>query len=164
VYGASKRAGELECPPGSTIVRISWVSGALGGNMVKTALRLAEGQDELNFVDDQHGSPTFTADLAPALITLGTERRPGIFHITNSGTTTWWGFVRAVLAEAGHDPERVKPIKAADLDPTRYVAPRPANSVLDNLALRLSGFPTLPAWQDGLSRLVAALRTEGARA
>jgi dTDP-4-dehydrorhamnose reductase len=164
VYGASKRAGELECPPGSTVVRISWVAGALGANMVKTALRLAEGDGELNFVDDQHGSPTFTADLAPALITLGTERRPGIFHITNSGTTTWWGFVRAVLAEAGHDPERVKAIKAADLDPTRYVAPRPANSVLDNLALRLSGLPTLPAWQDGLSRLVAALRTEEASA
>ena len=47
------------------------------------------------------GSPTFTADLAPAVVTLGLDRRPGLFHATNSGVTTWWAFVRAVLAEAG---------------------------------------------------------------
>ena len=64
VYGASKLAGERECPPRLTIVRTSWVCGAHGANMVKTALRLAGGDDELHFVDDQHGSPTFTADLA----------------------------------------------------------------------------------------------------
>ena len=92
----------------------------------------------LRFVDDQHGSPTFTADLAAALVTLGTERRPGTFHITNSGATTWWAFVRAVLAEVGADPERVHAIGTSDLVPPRP-APRPANSVLDNMALRLSG-------------------------
>ena len=160
VYGASKLAGERECPPGATIVRTAWVSGAHGANMVKTALRLADGDGALQFVDDQHGSPTFTADLAPAVVTLGTERRPGIFHVTNAGQTTWWGLVRAVLAEAGADPERVRPIATTDLDPP-LSAPRPANSVLDNLALRLSGLPPLPAWQDGLSRLVAALRAQG---
>ena len=159
VYGASKLAGERECRPGSTIVRTSWVCGAHGANMVVTALRLAgSGDGELRFVDDQHGSPTFTADLAPAIVTLGLDRRPGIFHVTNSGATTWWGFVRAVLAEAGADPERVRPISTAELDPPRP-APRPANSVLDNLALRMSGLPALPAWEDGLARLVLALRT-----
>src|SRR5580698_2030278 len=122
VYGASKLAGERECPPGSTIVRTSWVCGAHGANMVKTALRLAEGTGTLRFVDDQHGSPTFTADLAAAIVTLGTDKRPGTFHVTNSGATTWWGFVRAVLAEAGGDPERVKPVTTADLDPARYPA------------------------------------------
>jgi dTDP-4-dehydrorhamnose reductase len=162
VYGATKLAGEHECPPGATIVRTSWVAGAHGANMVKTALRLAaQGDGELRFVDDQHGSPTFTADLAPALVTLGTERRPGIFHVTNSGATTWWGLVRAVLTEAGADPERVHPIKTADYEPP-LLAPRPANSVLDNMALRLSGLPPLPAWQDGLSRLVSVLRSQGA--
>jgi dTDP-4-dehydrorhamnose reductase len=160
VYGASKLAGERECRPGSTIVRTSWVCGAHGANMVKTALRLAEGDGELRFVDDQHGSPTFTADLAAAIVTLGLDRRPGTFHVTNQGATTWWGFVRAVLAEVGGDPERVKAISTADLDPPRP-APRPANSVLDNLALRLGGLPALPDWQDGLSRLVAALRDQG---
>ena len=159
VYGASKLAGERECRPGSTIVRTSWVCGAHGANMVVTALRLASESDgELHFVNDQQGSPTFTADLAPAIVTLGLDRRPGLFHATNSGATTWWGLVRAVLAEAGADPERVRPITTAELDPPRP-APRPANSVLDNMALRLSGLPALPDWQDGLARLVAALRT-----
>ncbi|MBV8463247.1 MAG: dTDP-4-dehydrorhamnose reductase [Acidimicrobiales bacterium] len=158
VYGASKLAGERECRPGSTIVRTSWVCGAHGANMAVTALRLAEGESELRFVDDQHGSPTFTADLAPAIVTLGIDRRPGLFHVTNSGATTWWGFVRAVLAEAGADPERVHPISTAELDPPRP-APRPANSVLDNMALRLNGLPALPPWRDGLARLVAVLRS-----
>jgi dTDP-4-dehydrorhamnose reductase len=162
VYGASKLGGERECPPGSTIVRTSWVCGAHGANMVRTALRLAAGEGELHFVDDQHGSPTFTADLAPAIVTLGTDRRPGVFHVTNGGATTWWGLVRATLAAAGADPERVQPIATADLDPPRP-APRPANSVLDNMALRLSGLPLLPDWQDGLVRLVDALVAEGAK-
>ena len=159
VYGASKLAGERECRPGSTIVRTSWVCGAHGKNMVVTALGLAGGDSELRFVDDQHGSPTFTADLAPAIVTLGLYRRPGVFHVTNSGATTWWGFVRAVLAEAGADPERVLPIRTEQLDPPRP-APRPAYSVLDNMALRLSGLPALPDWQDALARLVAALKAQ----
>jgi dTDP-4-dehydrorhamnose reductase len=156
VYGASKLAGERECPPGSTIVRTSWLCGAHGANLVATALRLSRHEDTLHFVDDQHGSPTFTADLAPAIVTLGTNRRPGLFHATNSGATTWCGLVRAALAEAGADPERVRPISTAELDPPRP-APRPAYSVLDNMALRLSGLPSLPDWRDGLARLVPAL-------
>jgi dTDP-4-dehydrorhamnose reductase len=160
VYGASKLAGETECPPGSTIVRTSWVCGAHGANMVKTALRLADGTGTLRFVDDQHGSPTFTADLAAAIVTLGTDKRPGTFHVTNGGATTWWGFVRAVLEAAGADPLRVEAISTAELDPPRP-APRPANSVLDNMALRLSGLPALPDWRDGLVRLVDALTLEG---
>jgi dTDP-4-dehydrorhamnose reductase len=159
VYGASKLAGERECPPGSTIVRTSWVCGAHGANMVKTALRLAAGTGLLRFIDDQHGSPTFTADLAAAIVTLGTDRRPGTFHVTNGGATTWFGFVRAILEAAGADPTRVEAITTGELDPPRP-APRPANSVLDNMALRLCGLPALPDWQDGMVRLVSALATE----
>jgi dTDP-4-dehydrorhamnose reductase len=158
VYGASKLAGERECRPGATIVRTSWLCGAHGANIVATALRLAAGDEELRFVDDQHGTPTFTADLAPAIVTLGLDRRPGIFHVTNGGATTWWGLVRAVLAAAGEDPERVRAIRTAELDPPRP-ARRPAYAVLDNLALRLCGLPALPDWQDGLSRLVPVLRS-----
>ena len=158
VYGASKLAGERECRPGSTIVRTSWVSGAHGANMVATALRLADGDGELRFVNDQKGSPTFTSDLAPAIVTLGLDRHPGIFHVTNSGSTTWWGFVRAVFEEVGADPERVKPIATSELDPPRP-ALRPANSVLDNMALRLGGLPALPDWRDGLARLVPVMQS-----
>jgi dTDP-4-dehydrorhamnose reductase len=162
VYGASKLAGERECRPGSTIVRTSWLCGAHGANIVATALRLAAGEAELRFVDDQHGTPTFTADLAPALVTLGLDRRPGTFHVTNGGATTWWGFVRAILAAAGDDPERVRAIRTSDLEPPRP-APRPAYAVLENLALRLGGLPALPDWQDGLSRLVPVLRSHESR-
>ena len=157
VYGMTKLAGERECRPGSTIVRTSWLCGAHGKNLVRTVLRLASGEGDLQFVDDQQGSPTFTADLAPAVVTLGLDRRPGIFHVTNSGITTWWGFARAILAAAGADPERVKPIRTSDRDDP---APRPAYSVLDNMALRLSGLPALPEWQDALSRLVPALQAQ----
>jgi dTDP-4-dehydrorhamnose reductase len=156
VYGRSKLGGELECPPDATVVRTSWVCGASGANMVKTALRLAAGEGPLRIVDDQHGSPTLSADLAAAIVTLGLDRRPGTYHVTNSGDTTWFGFVQAVLAAAGQDPGRVEPISTAELEPPRP-APRPANSVLDNAALRLSGLPSLPDWRDGVARLVAVL-------
>ncbi len=156
VYGRSKLAAESECPPGSTIVRTSWVSGFHGSNMVKTVLRLAQGDGPLRFVDDQHGSPTFSADLAAAVVTLAGHRLPGVYHVTNQGETTWYGLVRAVLAATGHDPDRVQPIATSDLEPARP-CPRPAYSVLDNAALRLSGMGLLPDWHDGLDRLLAAL-------
>jgi dTDP-4-dehydrorhamnose reductase len=162
VYGRSKLGGEMEvraiAGPSSTIVRTAWVSGAHGANMVKTVLRLGRSDPDspLRFVDDQHGCPTFTADLATALVRLALDRRPGTFHVTNQGETTWFGFARATLGAAGIDPGRVEPIATLDLDPPRP-APRPANSRLDNAALRLAGLPLLPEWTDALERLVATL-------
>ena len=158
-YGRSKLGGELEVDPASTIVRTAWVCGAHGSNMVKTVLRLADRPD-LAFVDDQRGSPTFTADLAAAIRRLAAARLPGTFHVTNQGDTTWYGFVREILEAAGHDPGKVRPITTAELDPPRP-APRPANSVLDNAALRLGGLPLLPHYRVSLDRLLEEL---GARA
>jgi len=155
VYGHTKLGGESEVDPGHTIVRTAWVCGAHGHNMVKTVLRLAD-RPELAFVDDQRGSPTFTADLAQAIRRLVVERRPGTFHVTNQGEITWYGFVRAILEAVGQDPRKVRPIKTEELDPPRP-APRPANSVLDNAALRLSGLPLLPHYRESLARLVAEL-------
>jgi dTDP-4-dehydrorhamnose reductase len=158
-YGRSKLGGELEVGryPASTIVRTAWVCGEHGNNMVKTVLKLAE-RPELAFVDDQRGSPTFTADLAVAIRRLAAERRPGTFHVTNQGAVSWYEFVRDILAAAGHDPGKVRPIKTEDLDPPRP-APRPANSVLDNAALRLSDLPLLPHYRESLDRLVDRLTT-----
>jgi dTDP-4-dehydrorhamnose reductase len=157
-YGRSKLGGETEVDPAHAVVRTAWVCGAHGHNMVKTVLALAD-RPELAFVDDQRGSPTFTPDLAVTLRQLAVERLPGTFHVTNQGETTWYGFVRDILERAGHDPAIVRPITTADLDPPRP-APRPANSVLDNAALRLSGFSLLPHYRDSLDRL---LRDLGAR-
>ncbi len=156
VYGASKLAGEREVGPDATIVRTSWVCGANGNNMVKTILRLVEEHHSLSFVDDQRGCPTFTADLAPMVRRLAVERRPGIHHVTNGGAVSWYEFVREIVAETGRDPSMVHPISTGDLDPPRP-APRPANSVLDNAALRLAGVPLLRHHRDPLRELVAHL-------
>jgi len=168
VYGRSKLGGELEVQAimgrSATVVRTAWVNGANGSNMAKTVLALARRDPRvpLRFVDDQLGSPTFTADLAPAVVRLGLDRRPGVFHVTNQGETTWFGFARAVLELVGMDPDRVGPITTGQLDPPRP-APRPANSRLENLAMRLSGIPLLPGWRDGLARLVAVLDYPGGK-
>ena len=156
VYGESKLAGERELDPGSTVVRTSWVCGFHGGNMVKTILRLAGEHETLSFVDDQRGHPTFADDLASMIKRLAVERRPGTFHVTNQGAVSWYEFAREVLAAAGHDPERVQPVATADLHPPRP-APRPANSVLDNAALRLSGVELLDDFRVPLARLVGRL-------
>jgi dTDP-4-dehydrorhamnose reductase len=158
VYGRSKLGGERELDPGSTIVRTSWVCGLHGGNMVKTVLRLDEERDELAFVADQHGHPTFTADLAVMIRDLVVARLPGLFHVTNQGQTTWFQFARDILAAAGRNPDKVRPITTDELHPPRP-APRPANSVLDNAALRLQGVPLLADHHDPLERLVKELLT-----
>ncbi len=160
VYGRSKLAGEREAltgAPGATVVRTSWVCGFHGANMVKTVLRLAAEHPVLSFVDDQRGHPTFTADLAPMLRRLALDRRPGLYHATNQGAVSWFEFAAAVLAAAGEDPSRVQPIATADLQPPRP-APRPANSVLDNAALRLAGVALLDDFHEPLARLVSLLR------
>jgi dTDP-4-dehydrorhamnose reductase len=164
VYGRSKLGGEREVQalrPGSTIVRTSWVCGAHGANMVKTVLGLAQDRPELRFVDDQHGCPTFTEDLAGMILRLATARLPGLFHVTNQGATTWYRFARDVLSAAGLDPDRVKPIATAELQPPRP-ALRPANSVLDNAALRYQGIALLDDHHIPLERLVKQLIAEGA--
>jgi dTDP-4-dehydrorhamnose reductase len=159
VYGRSKLGGEHELDPGSTIVRTAWVCGLHGNNMVKTVLRLAAEHDSLSFVSDQHGCPTFTADLAVAIRTLVVGRLPGTFHVTNQGATTWFQFARDILDLAGQDPGRVRPIVTSELVPPRP-APRPKNSVLDNAALRLQGLPLLADHHEPLERLVKELMSQ----
>ncbi len=156
VYGQSKLAGEIEAGAGATIVRTSWVSGANGNNIVKTVLRLAAERPSLSFVDDQIGCPTFTADLAPMVRRLAVDRLAGAYHVTNQGAVSWYEFVRDVVSAAGHDPDMVEPISTADLQPPRP-APRPANSVLDNVALRESGIPLLRHYREPLGELVEQL-------
>jgi dTDP-4-dehydrorhamnose reductase len=158
VYGASKLAGEWELAgdADATIVRLSWVCGRHGSNMVKTILRLAAEHQTLSFVDDQRGSPTIAEDAATMIHRLVTERRPGLFHVTNQGAVSWYEFARAVLEAADQSPARIEPIRTADLSPPRP-APRPANSVLDNAALRFAGLPLLPHFRESLDGLVADL-------
>jgi dTDP-4-dehydrorhamnose reductase len=159
VYGRSKLEGERALDSSTdTIVRISWVCGRFGNNMVKTLLRLADSGAAPAFVTDQVGHPTIVGDLVPLLRRLSVDGRPGIFHVTNQGAVSWYEFARETFAAAGHDPDRVQPIVTSELDPPRP-APRPPNSVLDNAALRAAGIPLLPDFRESLPALVRQLRS-----
>lgn len=154
VYGRTKLAGERAMGPDDAIVRTSWVSGRHGANMVKTILRLAAEHPRLGFVHDQHGNPTFADDLAAAIVQLVEGEHTGTFHVTNQGTTTWFGVAQAVLEAAGDDPSRVDAITTAEMP---RPAPRPANSVLENRALAEAGLAPLDDFRVPLQRLVDAL-------
>jgi dTDP-4-dehydrorhamnose reductase len=156
VYGRSKLGGEAELDSDDTVVRTSWVWGREGRNFVKTVLGKARAGEKLRVVDDQYGCPTFAGDLAGMVRRLVVARLPGIYHVTNQGTTTWYRFACDILAAGGLDPALATPISTAEMDPPRP-APRPSNSVLDNAALRLSGLPLLPDHREPLNRLVTEL-------
>jgi len=162
VYGRTKAAGEIEAGPHATVVRTSWVAGAGPNNIVATVLRLAADPDRpLAFVTDQIGRPTFAVDLARTVGELALDRAQGVYHVTNQGpVVSWYEYAQAILQAGGHDRDRVKPITTAELDPPRP-APRPANSVLDNLALRLAGFPPLPDHRESLQRLIETRAKSG---
>ena len=157
-YGRTKAAGEAfvlqEHPAGSYIVRTAWLYGAHGPNFPKTMLKFAATRDTLSVVDDQVGQPTWTADLAAQIVTLLDSAAPaGIYHGTNSGVTSWFGFAQAVFIAAGLDPARVTPT-----DSSQFVrpAPRPAYSVLGHDAWSAAGLSPLRDWQTALSAATAA--------
>ena len=159
VYGRTKAAGErevLDAGIGASIARTSWLCSEFGSNMAKTILRFSAERDTLTFVDDQRGHPTFTSDLAVTLRRLAIDRRSGVHHVTNAGAVSWFEFAQAVVAAAGRDPGMVLPCSTAELTPPRP-APRPANSVMDNMALRLSGLPALRDFREPLAEVVATL-------
>jgi dTDP-4-dehydrorhamnose reductase len=159
VYGTTKLAGEAEALAIGTraaVVRTSWVCGFHGNNMVKTVHKLAQERDSLSFVSDQIGHPTFTSDLAPLLHTAATDRLAGIFHGTNQGAVSWYEFVREIVRLMGRDPSMVHAITTAELQPPRP-AKRPANSVLDNKALRDLGYAPTRDFREPLAELLALL-------
>lgn len=160
-YGRTKLAGEQAVtallPDAGYVVRTAWVYGAVGTNFVKTMARLEQTQPTLKVVDDQHGSPTWSRDLAAGLVALGrSEAAAGIYHCTNSGETTWCGLARAVFEELGADPSRVLPTTTAEFP---RPAPRPSYSVLSDEQWRSAGLAPLPHWRDALA---TAFREVGA--
>jgi dTDP-4-dehydrorhamnose reductase len=157
-YGRSKAAGEqlaLAAHPGGTyVVRAAWLYGAGGSNFAATMLRLAAANPTVSVVDDQLGQPTWTADLAEQLVALiDADAAPGIYHGTNSGQTSWFGFARAIFHEAGLDPERVRPTESAS-----FIRPakRPAYSVLGHGAWARAGLAPMRPWREALTAAAAA--------
>jgi dTDP-4-dehydrorhamnose reductase len=152
-YGRSKLAGEQAARSAEKhlIVRTSWLYGAGGRNFVSTILRRARSGDPLRVVNDQHGGPTWTCDLAQGIVHL-IERAPaGTYHFSNAGETTWFDFARAVLEGAG---------LRADLRPTtssafQAKAARPTYSVLDcTLTEQYTG--PIRSWGDALADALRA--------
>jgi dTDP-4-dehydrorhamnose reductase len=154
VYGESKARAEerlLEILPEVCIARTSWLFGHGGKCFPATILQLASTRSEISVVNDQRGSPTFTRDLASALVKLCRAPARGIVHITNSGNCTWYEFATEIVRESGM-PTKVKPVTTAEFPrPAR----RPAYSVLSPDSLHAYNIH-MPEWQDALRRYLAS--------
>ena len=150
VYGRSKAEAEiqlLEVLPECCIARTSWLFGTGGKCFPDTILKLAASRPALDVVNDQRGSPTYSVDLARAIIALCRKDAGGIMHVTNSGECSWFEFAREIVRTAGLATE-VRPVSSQQM---ARPAPRPAYSVLSSKSLRPYGV-SVPSWQDALER------------
>jgi dTDP-4-dehydrorhamnose reductase len=157
VYGKTKYEGELFVEKLSDkyfIVRIAWVFGIAGHNFIKTMLKLAKERDSLTVVDDQIGSPTYTADLSKLLVSMIQTDKYGRYHATNEGYCSWYEFAKEIFKVAGVEID-VKPV-----DSSAYPAKakRPANSRMEKSKLDEMGFKRLPSWQDATRRYIEELQ------
>lgn len=151
VYGASKLAGEratADANPQSFIVRTSWLFGRGGPNFVETMLRLAAERGRVSVVNDQFGCPTYTGDLATALVRLGGGEQHGTHHISGAGACSWYEFAERIFDLAGIECE-LTPCPSSSFP---RPAPRPANSVLESGRGDSAG---LRAWPEALSELLS---------
>lgn len=157
VYGQTKYEGELAVQKYLEkyfIVRIAWVFGKNGRNFVKTMLRLAENHNTITVVNDQIGSPTYTADLAKLLIDMAETEQYGVYHATNEGFCSWYAFACQIFKEAGKEQMKVIPVSSSEY-PAKAI--RPENSRMSKQKLVENGFQKLPSWQDALKRYLIEL-------
>ncbi|MFH0960634.1 MAG: dTDP-4-dehydrorhamnose reductase [Pseudomonadota bacterium] len=156
VYGKTKLEGEIRIrnslPENHLIVRTQWLYGQHGKNFVDTIIRAAKQNNKLRIVNDQHGAPTYTVDLAEAIIELGRRRFSGIFHVTNSGSTTWSGFASKILGIAGVTDVEIEEINTEELG---RPAPRPLYSVLDTSKFETLTGMKLRSWEDALQEYLS---------
>ena len=138
-------------------MRTAWLYGLNGRSFVTTILKHAREKDELRVVDDQYGSPTWTANLSCAMWALIRANAHGIVHAAGSGACTWCDFAREIVSLAGLET-RVTAITSDELErPAR----RPANSTLDTTKLRgLTGF-SFPDWRDSLKTFMGEMNEQG---
>ncbi|WP_135556433.1 dTDP-4-dehydrorhamnose reductase [Paenibacillus cymbidii] len=154
VYGRSKLAGEhfVQCLTNRFfIIRTSWLYGAYGDNFVKKICRSAQENKPLKVVNDQIGSPTYCYDLAEWLEILVKTEFYGVYHVSNSGACSWYEFAQVILKEINRNDLAIEAVASSVFD---QIAPRPAFSVLDNLATRLNGLPTMRNWYAGLKHFL----------
>ena len=156
VYGKSKWAGEQavrEVAPRHVIVRTAWLFGAGGANFVDSILRKARHAEPLAVVDDQRGSPTWTGDLARALVRLLAGGEFGTYHCTNGGDCTWHELAEHVVTRSGHGGPVERTTAAALARP----ATRPAYSVLDGSWCEHVTGQRMPHWKDAVDRYLGSV-------
>jgi dTDP-4-dehydrorhamnose reductase len=154
VYGRSKAEAEmrlLELLPECCIVRTSWLFGAGGKCFPDAILKLAATRQALDVVNDQRGCPTYSIDLARAIIELCRKGAHGIVHVTNAGNCTWFQFAREIVRDASLTTE-VRPVTTEQMP---RPATRPAYSVLSSASLGPFGI-AMPTWRDALARYLDA--------
>lgn len=154
-YGLSKRDGEniVKTHPKHYIVRISWVFGSNGNNFVKTILNKSKKSDTIYVVNDQFGSPTYTADIAPLVWEMVKYERYGIYHAHNEGYCSWYEFAKKII-EIAKVNVTIIPI-CSDQYCTR--AKRPKNGMMDTSSLIDHGFKQLPEWVTAINKFVTEL-------
>ena len=148
IYGTSKLMGEnfvREFCSKYFIVRTAWLYGD-GNNFVRTMLKLADENKELNVVNDQFGSPTSTVDLAKAIIALMNTEHYGVYHGTCEGKCSWYDFAKKIFKLKNIDI-KVNPVTSEEF---KRPAPRPAYSVLDNFMFKLVGLNSFRNWEESL--------------
>ncbi|MGB8970440.1 MAG: sugar nucleotide-binding protein, partial [Candidatus Sulfotelmatobacter sp.] len=137
----------LESMPDCCIARTSWLFGVGGKCFPDTILKLAASRPALDVVNDQRGSPTYTEDLARAIIQLCRKNATGIVHATNAGDCSWFEFAQEIVKSSGLTTN-VRPVSSQQM---ARPAPRPAYSVLSPARLRALGVE-MPSWRDALRR------------
>jgi dTDP-4-dehydrorhamnose reductase len=140
--------------PRGFILRVAWLYGPVGRNFVKTMMALAQEREEIRVIDDQRGTPTFAGDAARQIKLLIETENYGLYHCTSQGCCTWYGFAREIFRLLGI-PVRVVPVTSAEFP---RPAKRPANSVLDNLMLRVQGLDIMPPWEDSLAAHIEEIK------
>lgn len=158
VYGKSKAEAELrllETLPVCVIARTSWLFGVGGKCFPDTILKLAASRPRLDVVNDQRGSPTYSVDLARAIIALCRKNASGIVHVTNSAECSWFEFAQEIIKASSFATE-VHPVSSQEM---ARPAPRPAYSVLSTRSLQQYGIE-MPTWQDALLRYLKERKVE----
>lgn len=148
-YGRTKAAGEWAAraeAPDTLIVRTAWLYGRGGRCFPKTLAGALEKNGRASVVNDQHGQPTWTGDVARVigdLLDSGAEG--GTYHATSSGDTTWWGFTRAIAQSIGKDPDVVEAVTSEQF---ARPAPRPEWSILGHDSLKQAGVAPIGHWAE----------------
>lgn len=156
-YGKSKLLGEknvLELSRSATVIRTEWIYGQGGDNFITKVLKIARETGRAEVVDDQWGAPTYAKDLGPAVAALIEGNKTGIYHVTNSGSCTWYGFARKIFSLLGIEVV-CTPITSDRL--TRK-ARRPINSVLDCSKLRVDTNVQMRGWETALQEYLNGLQ------